>query len=704
MSPPHEPSPGPLRRLLRSDLGSLLLEFAAAVFLFVEAVLLLSSRSRWSGLLQAVLWAQWLALLVGLRYAGFFRLFGPILFYDLVRTARRRRHFLLRSFYPVFLLVLLCYVWWAWTVNRPDMGEGVRGQEASAFATSFFFTFMIAQFVILAVLTPAYTAGAIAEEKDRKTLEFVLATDLRDREIVLGKLTARLANLGLLLLAGLPVLGALQLLGGVEPGLVLAGFAATVLTVLSLGALSICCSVLLRKPREAILFTYVAAAAYLLLSGCSQLLLAVPVLASFPSGPMWNSPLTVKNLVDGFSAGNIVVAVVQLNTAVLAGGQMDAVLPAVLRDYALFHGLLAAVLILYAAARVRAIALGEMQGQPGRTEKRKPLFPRPALGQQPMVWKEVFAAPGLRRHWLIRLVLGLLVLASFVPPVIVLGSFFVTVLGGDESGSFRSYYEEPTLVLSREMNAWVRIGGTTVACLMLLGVAAHAAGSISGERDRQTFDALLTSPLTASELLYAKWLGSVLSMRWAWVWLGAIYLLGILTGGMNVLALPLVVGAWFIYAGFVAVLGMWFSIVSRTTLRATVWTLLWTVGLSFGHWLIWACCIPLLLTAGSPGAGGEVVARWFVGFEAWGATPPLTLGLLAFRLEDYESLTAPDDINLFVEWLICAAAGLVMWGLAGSALWSAAGERFRQLTNREPLLRPERSRPITVDYSLPREV
>jgi ABC-type transport system involved in multi-copper enzyme maturation permease subunit len=320
MSPPHEPTPGPLRRLLRSDLGSLLIEFAAAVFLFVEAVLLLSSRARWPGLLQAALWAQWLALLVGLRAAGFFRLFGPILFYDLVRTARRRRHFLFRGLYTVGLLLLLCWVWWAWTVDHPSMGEGQSAQEMTVFATSFFFTFMIAQYVILAVLTPAYTAGAIAEEKDRRTLEFILASDLRDREIVLGKLSARLANLALLLFAGLPVLGFLQFLGGVDPALVVAGFLATVLTVLSLGALSICNSVLFRKPREAILFTYVAATAYLVVSGGSQVLVALPGMANFPSTTMWTSPVTVANLVDGFSAGNIVVAVRRLDMEVLAGG------------------------------------------------------------------------------------------------------------------------------------------------------------------------------------------------------------------------------------------------------------------------------------------------------------------------------------------------------------------------------------------------
>ena len=78
-------------------------------------------------------------------------------------------------------------------------------------------------------------AGSIAEEKDRKTLEFLLATDLRNREIILSKLGARLANLLLFILTGLPILSILQFLGGVDPNLVLAGFAATFLTMAGLG-------------------------------------------------------------------------------------------------------------------------------------------------------------------------------------------------------------------------------------------------------------------------------------------------------------------------------------------------------------------------------------------------------------------------------------------------------------------------------------
>ena len=51
---------------------------------------------------------------------------------------------------------------------------------------------------------------AVADEKDRRTLDYLLTTDLGDSEIVFGKLIARLATLSLILLTGLPIFSLLQ--------------------------------------------------------------------------------------------------------------------------------------------------------------------------------------------------------------------------------------------------------------------------------------------------------------------------------------------------------------------------------------------------------------------------------------------------------------------------------------------------------------
>ena len=89
--------------------------------------------------------------------------------------------------------------------------------------------------------------------KERRTLDFLLATDLHSHEIILGKLAARLGTLLLVLLVGLPILSLLQLLGGVDPNLVVAGYAFLLFTVLSLAAASVLISVYARRSRSAVL-------------------------------------------------------------------------------------------------------------------------------------------------------------------------------------------------------------------------------------------------------------------------------------------------------------------------------------------------------------------------------------------------------------------------------------------------------------------
>src|SRR5208282_4105240 len=95
------------------------------------------------------------------------------------------------------------------------------------------------------------------------TMEFLLATDLRNREIVLSKFGSRVANLTLFILTGLPIISFIQFVGGVDPTLVLTGFAATAMTMLGLAGVSILNSVLFKRPRDAIAITYFYLIGYL---------------------------------------------------------------------------------------------------------------------------------------------------------------------------------------------------------------------------------------------------------------------------------------------------------------------------------------------------------------------------------------------------------------------------------------------------------
>jgi hypothetical protein len=210
----------------------------------------------------------------------------------------------------------------------------------------------------------------------------------------------------------------------------------------------------------------------------------------------------------------------------------------------------------------------------------------------------------------------------------------------------------------RFINLWVRTLGTGLACLMLLRVALRAAGRISLERERQTLDSLMATPLEGRTILRDKWLGSILSVVHGFWVLGAVWALGLLTGGLDFLAWPLLILAWLVYADFVANLGLWFSLVSRTTQRAVSWTLLVLVGLNIGPWLL------------SAGAHPSIAVKRLLD------PPPTILWSLAYYYGDFQvGWHTPDPW----EQLPFILAALACYFGAARLLGTVTNARFRCL-------------------------
>jgi ABC-type transport system involved in multi-copper enzyme maturation permease subunit len=661
-------------------------EGLGAISLLVFAAALVLTSKRLSLSYQLGLWGVWIVVLAFLFRRGWIRLFGPVLFYDLVRTGRRTRNILLRCFYALALLLMLYTVYSEHAANterlmdknfyiRAGLGEVApslqqrMAKEMARFAESFFIMFMEVQFIGVFLLTPAFAAGAIAEEKDRRTLEFLLATDLDNREIVLGKLVSRLLSLVLLVLTGLPILSLVQFFGGVDPDLVLSGFAATGLTMLSLAGVSILASVYTKKPRDAIVLTYLIVVAYLGLSALGRLLISTPRLAA--------SSVVVSffdDLLEWFSAGNLFVMVSKLRAAQAKGLLLEQVLPGLIGKYALLHALLAVFTVSWAVVRMRAVAMTESIQW---TRKRRQSWwkLRPPVRGKPMLWKEINLESGLGFNKLGRIVLVLIILASFLPALWIAYHYFFADV---------PYQRIP---VEEGINQWVRTVGTVVASLVLLGIGIRAAGAVSGERDRQTLDSLLTSPLTSKEILFAKWLGSIFSVRWAILWLGIIWTLGALTGGLDRTCLPWLVLAWCVYAAFMAALGLFFSTVHSTTQRASIWTLAVT-GLVFGgHWVFSYFLCLAVPTAWMSQSLSPADLIWYV--QRFGLTPPVAMSWLAFRMEGisiryYQALTAGKDDAMGA--FLGIAVGLVIWTGLSWLVWRLTVRRFNLLAGRRKVL------------------
>jgi ABC-type transport system involved in multi-copper enzyme maturation permease subunit len=113
--------------------------------------------------------------------------------------------------------------------------------------------------------------------------------------------------------------------------------------------------------------------------------------------------------------------------------------------------------------------------------------------------------------------------------------------------------------------------------ILLVLVSLSAALRVSRERERRTLDMLLMVPRERAAVLFSKWLGSVLSVRGPLVGLVAFWFLGYCLDSLALPALFLLAAAWLVYAGFLACVGLWFSTVCRSSLRAMLYTLLVTV-------------------------------------------------------------------------------------------------------------------------------
>ena len=112
------------------------------------------------------------------------------------------------------------------------------------------------QLAMVLLAAPAATAGAICVDKARGTLLHAFVTDLTDREIILGKLGARLAPVLALMAYGLPVLALGSFLGGIDLAAAIGAELVTAGVAILCCTLALLASVWARKPHQALLLAY----------------------------------------------------------------------------------------------------------------------------------------------------------------------------------------------------------------------------------------------------------------------------------------------------------------------------------------------------------------------------------------------------------------------------------------------------------------
>lgn len=498
---------------------------------------------------------------------------GPLFWDELVRVTRRGAQFRLRTAYALFLLVslLVAYLNEFREANPVALILGGAGEvpreRMTAFAETFFHVFLFCQLVALTAVTPVFAGGAVTEEKDRGTLVFLQTTLLSNREIVLGKLAARVAFVLGLSLTGLPVLALTLLFGGVDPDVLATSFVAAVMSTASLAAFCFWQATRQETLKQVLVTAYAAVVVLgffgACLTGCWH-----PTGASL--SPFVFTAVSISPPSAGFdlyaAAAVFVVAhgAAALLFAVLGMGNVRAILveqPGPAAPPSRY--------VPTAPRYVPAAAAAAPRPDPVRRE-RPPLrhVHIPYMqDDDPLLWKETYFGnrlPSFEMDMMKGCATGLLVAGSLP---LVFGVLVALVSSN-----------HPQEVL----NGLFRVVSIAFGAFLIPLAGVRAVGCVSRERQQQTLDSLFTLPLDRAEFLRAKWRAAYLWLRPWLIGFGVFSLIPLGTGSVHpvgyLFSLALLAAA----VPFFLTLAVWLSVRCRTVVRATTWYL----GVAFAAFLL----------------------------------------------------------------------------------------------------------------------
>ncbi|HEY4330743.1 MAG TPA: ABC transporter permease subunit, partial [Phycisphaerae bacterium] len=183
--------------------------------------------------------------------------FNPILLRVVTAGGRRLRHAFTRWGYLALLILVLLIA-----MVTSSTGSSSLSDYAKA-SSNVFSWISYVQLGMICLLAPVFCAAAITQERDSRTYNILLATPLTNAQIVLGSLFSRLYYVVALLLSGVPVFAITLLYGGVTASSIALSFAIALSTAFFTGSLAIAIAVFRLGSGKTVFWFYVFNAIYL---------------------------------------------------------------------------------------------------------------------------------------------------------------------------------------------------------------------------------------------------------------------------------------------------------------------------------------------------------------------------------------------------------------------------------------------------------
>ena len=470
------------------------------------------------------------------------RLAVPLLVKELTEMAARRRTYVLRVIYALALYAVFGLDLWS-RARRMRYYDPLTaylgyGREIFEVLTGF-------QLGAILFFQPALMCGRITQEKERDSLVLLFLTELRPWEIVFQKYIGGLAPMFSFVLLSLPLAGVAYAFGGLESGTLAMDWAGLLVLCLEVGAFALLCSAWCRTTVGALLTTYLLGT---VIYFGPKVLLGVVMLCS-PAGSAgrwaanlrsmrpWETLVPVPSVVDnellqpyGFFPALLLTGIFLVLARYFllrrASVPPQNLLP---RIFAWLDGMM---------KRANRLTGGVMVMREGAS----------LPGDDPVYWRENRRRGLGKAQHIVRLLCVI-----EIPPMLIC-LWVATAFVPDMSG--------------------LTVAAGVIAVVATLVLATTAANSLVSERIGQTLDVLLTTPLSAGQIVRQK---ERALRRLEWVL--ALPLLGVLVCEAylrwdipreRLLHLTSMLLAVAIYFPLITWLSLWIGIRARNRFRAII--------------------------------------------------------------------------------------------------------------------------------------
>lgn len=506
---------------------------------------------------------------------------GPVFTREALTAPRRPQFFVARVLLVGTLLGLSLTAWQVFVGTGGGATELSGPGELARFGRAVFELLTPLVLTVAVLFSALFSAAAVSQEKSRGTLVLLLLTDLRNTELVLGRLLASLLTVLVAIMAVVPFLLLLALLGGIDHLQIAWAVAVTAAAALVAGSLGSLLALWREKTFQALALTALGLVLWLVagevvasqvvgesLAGISAEDLAARIspwrALAAAMEPRYGAPPAL------FGTSEVAVAATGADSVawfVLFGAGLTFAINALSVGFVrvwnpsreLRTG--AAIPIADSLADTEAtrqtdqsaVVVGKARGQEASVHHAGG-FTRP-VWNNPILWREV-------RTW------------AYGKKVLVVKAAYLAIFAACAIAVVRSI-NDPTPFRSAVPAAAAPMAPLLVVSLVLLN--ALSVTSVTGERDGKSLDLLLTTDLSPKELIIGKLGGAFWNAR-EMIALPLLLCVGIWwSGAINEWELLVLVACLLVMDFFSAVLGLHAAMIyvsSRKAIGVSVGTLL----------------------------------------------------------------------------------------------------------------------------------